>query len=693
MPKDKKLDELVIGIIGVGGATSLGFCFLNELLRKYHLIGKGGIARILVNDIDKKKTKSLTEDHIHSSIIEPVELKKIADEADIYFFTYAAPAGAQKEYHGIDRELRKKFFNANVQALYSKEMRDAFGGSGGLGIFCTNPPDYLAYFAQGLFGWEKNQSIGFNHADTHRLRKLKRGLNLINSWMIGDHSPNSFAHFSKDIYRLLDVSCNENKEEIEKWIREVIKEVHKKGFQIFGAMGHSNASCATPLADVAEGIVTGRGEFQMSYYIEIPKDLPPSLLKELTDLQNITGIALDGICTGVPVIFSKNNGLVRAELAPGFGKGHVFDASVLADAEEGRYSAKRAFASVIENNAKEILTAKQYGKKQDGKPLLPIENTLLVLNILCVNNLLLYETKKDIINGDKSLLFPKKKSSHECAGLEIAAISAFNNKLVTVSNKRVDLWKFPYKNIAELVSGKEDSIEHEADLGPSGNSIHKAALQKDTVYLAGSWNVEKRDFNGKTLASTKEPLDLEIRSIFAGNTGLFCCCSKGKIVEFGLNLEQKSVYSDEGNTANMRKARLIDFEGNKYLFGINDSGSIFMWKQGDLKAKKTWQSKKPCFDVQVEQYEENIVICIYKIADDDRLEVERVLPGSEKQFNTLKTNIECSAAIQDIQAEGNDVYLITNNRVRSFLNKEERNLDISLQNIGIDQASIIRYKK
>jgi hypothetical protein len=570
-------------------------------------------------------------------------------------------------------------------------MKDAFGGSEGLGVICTNPPDYLVYFTPEIFGWDRDQVVGFNHPDTYRLRNLKSPVKLARAWMLGDHSPNSFAHFTPDIYTMLHAEYKGDAKKIDKRIKEIIQEVHKKGFQIFEVMGHSNVNCAFPLADVAEGIITGQDALQMSYYIELPAEMPEELLQELTDLQNLTQIEINGVCTGVPVIFKKKKGVFRAELAPEFGKGHVFDTAVLDSTPAAlEYSEKKRFFPVLMSNAKEILTAKQYGKEHDGHALFPTENTLLVISNVLSNELLLYETKKDIYDEDPSILFKNKKSTHACSGPEVTAVAADGNQLVTITGGLAQLWKLPYKNISDTPSSTKNDVQYVTDLGKTEPGVRQITLKDNEVYLASSKDIEKRDLSGNSRVKTS--LDIDIWSILAHDSSLFCSCSDGRVIELDSSLKQKAAYHTTNSNSKIIKSKVIEFNGKQYLFGINDSGDIYMWKPGETKAAKRWHSKKSCFDVQTENHKEGSIVCVYAIGEDDLLEIKRILPATDSKIDTVKTNIQCSA-VKDIQAKGNEVFLIANNRVRSILNQETPNLDISLSDKFVKQVCTVQYKK
>jgi len=693
MTKDTSSQGGILSVVGVGAATSLGFHLIDKITSNKKLIEQGLISKILINDIRKERVDSIINDHLDSELtVKNASLAEIAEQADVYVFTYAAPGGCQKKYHGMDKELRKKLFNANVLALYSKEMLDAFTGAKGLGIFCTNPSDNLAYFSTEIFGWEKNQANGFNHADSYRLQNQKElQIDFSNAFMIGDHGPNSFAHFTPEIYAQLMEYCNNNPDLVDKTIKQIIKTVHRKGFEIFHTMEHSNANCAPPLLKVVEGIFSGKGVFQMSHSINIDA-LPKNARKKLDRLEKLTGEYSEFIKTGVPVRYTKQNGVYRSEIAENFGTGCDFDIDALSTApKEINYDEQTQFFNVIERNLKDTLTAKKYSKKGRKHAMLPVENSLLVIHTLLNSQMDLFETKKDALLNDASLMYPKKKSELIVTSPEIKTIAACDNKLITVqSDGEVILNEFP-KNKLENTSDTGNC--HATKLGTIDQAVRLAAVDNDRVFFATSRSVQKysiSDFQQQT--SKRKEFKKDIWGIFADSNGLFCACSGGEVKELDNNLEEIKSYKLFKNDSKMIKVKNLNFNSKNYVFAMNAEGTVCMWDSETSELKAEIKSNNPCFDSQVENDGYSEYICVYHAGENGRLNYTKIQPD-KNQLSEHETSISCYPDVKDLQADGNEIYLISNNRIRSFLNKETRNIDVSLNDKYINKTVQVRYKK
>ncbi|MBW2986361.1 hypothetical protein KY333_03245 [Candidatus Woesearchaeota archaeon] len=742
MATNNSLEGLTLGLAATGGMSSLGWNILSHLVLNSNLTEEGiigskkGIAKICIYNRDFKKTAHLIQ-HAYTLIEKNKDLSKrakdqsfsiqscrkineIADNTDVLLIGYDTVPGIERRNALKTTSARSRSLNSNIPVLHS--WQSAFKDYDGLLAFLTNPSDYMTYFGIDILGLDRDQVVGFDHVDTFRLRNEFKylgpaleelagrplsteekstainalsELNDYTAFIIGNHSADSFGLFSNMTCGKSNTPWNQipvlSDEKVKKGI---ISLIHKKARELSEVIDGPNANCIPPIIDVIKGIVTGEGVFEMAYYLEISSKLQKKIKKKYD-------ADIAGVCTGIPVTFTKDSKKIRAEIADKFQEDSHKVKFPNATKEE-----KEKFEGILERNASQIAEATVL-KNKEGEYRFLEENTILILRNILSDKLLLKETKKSTVTADASILLPGKQTelevkehpTHYDSHTIITAMAAHKNKLIAAScqaRRTIHIWELPYSTSTGLCTDTDIRQVTSTDIGPmqNGKNIEHLLMDDNAVYIAEAKAIEKRDMNNLTEENPSAvSLDEEIWSLDMYESSIFAACSNGRIEEIDTELSPVASYTTADSEANMTSVKIIELNSEKYVFGINEDCAVYIWKNQDAAVNKALQLKNNCFDIQVENTGSGEKIAIYHITDDNYLAVSQVDPEKGQVIETEVTKISCSPETRAIKISGNEVFLMSNKRVKSFINKTTLNLDYSPSDKFIEQIDIIKYQK
>lgn len=741
MTANNSLEGLTLTLVATGGMNSLGWNIASHLILNSDLTHEGilgdkdGITQLQIYNRDPRKTRSLKQ-HLNTllklndalsqrknekafSIKRIEKIEEAAQSSDVMLISYDTVPGIDRRNALKTTSKRAKSLNSNIPVL--REWQSAFKNYEGLMVFLTNPSDYMAYFGIDILGLDKDQIVGFNHVDTSRLRDefqyitkdaieelagrtlseeekttamdALSELNNYTAFMLGNHSADSFGFFSNMTYGQSQIPWNSHPVLADEKVKKgIVQLIHKKARELSEIIDGPNANCIPPIIDVIRGIVTGEGVFEMAYLLELSEKLEQKIKRRYN-------AEVKGVCTGVPVIFKKDEKKRRAEIADEFKdcKGQFY----IANTEE-----KEKFETILERNATQIVEATKL-KKKEGEYRFLEESNLLIIRDILSDTLMLKETKKiDSIKNPSLLVFEKEKELHvkekqahyDCKPV-ITAIDTNKNILAAVScqaRKTIHIWEFPY--ITTETTNQSPCIKQivSTDIGPmqNGNNINHILLGEKEVYLAESNKIEKRKLDNLKEAKTASlKLDEEIWDIHKKDSSIFAACSKGIIEEFDEDLNKIHTYNTPKNDADIKKVKTIELRDKKYVAGINEEGQIYLWSGKNDSGNKILQTQSNCFDISAEFLGNQEILSIYYITKDTVLAIAQFNPASKKIIKSEITKINCNYEINEIKVSDSEVFLASDKRVKSFINKKELNLDYSPQNTFIDQIKIIKYQK
>ena len=222
MSAEKRLDDIVLGIIGLGGAGSLGF---NVALKAGDL---QFVTRVYVNEKDKIEKlgefKRLVRPENSGKYLVPEDkadvekfMQDTADKCDVVLLCFDRGMGASKgNMASAPPDVRKRLFDANIDAVVDYARFFGERRSDALFVVCTNPTDALSYFFSKEYWAARKEPerhgnvVGLNHVDTRRYETLvKEALGKVSgvepdgiyAAMWGPHDVRSFPIISQSSYR------------------------------------------------------------------------------------------------------------------------------------------------------------------------------------------------------------------------------------------------------------------------------------------------------------------------------------------------------------------------------------------------------------------------------------------------------------------------------------------------------------
>lgn len=171
------VDEIVLGIIGIGTSASLGFNIATKVS------GLDFIKKVYLNEKDRvEKLQTFIDTSIDKPVRSkymPADIETLATECDVILFCFGKGPGASKgNITSAPPDIRRRLFNANIDPIM--DYAGDFGRlkSDATMLICTNPTDQLAYFFNIAYNKARGSTLlpgkvlGMNHVDMMRIHRL-----------------------------------------------------------------------------------------------------------------------------------------------------------------------------------------------------------------------------------------------------------------------------------------------------------------------------------------------------------------------------------------------------------------------------------------------------------------------------------------------------------------------------------------
>lgn len=749
------LENIKVGFIGIGNTDgAVGFETIPYLTKIPQ------ITQILVTNRDDSDSIGKVKSFIKYNLQEKAEGERVIrapiDEmcrlCDLIVLAFETSIGASKKNIPIDYYFRQRCFNSNIHAL-KESIAPKLQGYDGLLISVTNPPETISYYIPKIiWGIDRNQVIGFQYVDTERFRKecneRYKTTPYLNQFQIndkvlqqiiqdsepdggfvfGEHSPNMIGIFSP--ITINNVHRWNSNTKLKELNPKIIAEVRKKGIDIAKEVGATGKNAAPSLANLIKGAIKQKEIFTGSYFIELEKPLKDWIFRKYH-------IAIDGLCTGVPIEFYLENAIedkkpkgserqmvIRARLPEKYRLNkHNFDMNAISKEEQKDFRECIEISLTGSNKMSKPNKVLQGSlletiglKKKEGLPRYLVENDLAVVRGTSPNSeILLIETvgsRKQDLKDNHSILLQQGKDTLDLP--EITAMAMYKNTLVVSTfekNRLLQVIDFPYLGVQDVVREielprlrRKQSANLDSPNTPleEKKDITFMTLNKRQLYIAESQLIQKRPlYSLEDCLAEKKFTEKQVSALCSDDDGVYCGLSTGEIIKFDSNLIEICMFDTE-EKSKIVKIRPVKISGRQKIFAMNKKGHLFECSEQTANIKKSSiDSEMCCFDVQVEKYKNNPFLCIYfankdcigiKIETDNKLLKQRL---SKKHFEE-PIPFHRGYEIKDLIARGDELYVISDNNVESILDKNRQGIKKTMP-IGdfgkIKQAGFIKYKK
>ncbi len=268
----------------------------------YSMLNRGGIAELVLVDIDENKIKGEEMDLSHGLPYAPQKMRIKAGnyddckDAQIVVITAGVP---QKP-----GQSRLELVETNTKIVKDITKQIMASGFNGIIIVASNPVDLMSYVVYKTSGLPKNQVIGSGTVlDTARLRYLiadylQVSSKNVHAYIMGEHGDSSFVpwnHAYIGCKKVIDVmkDGNHNMKNLEKIHQDVIDaayEIIEKKKATYYAIGMSLNRLVRAVLDSENSILTVstylEGEYgQNDVYIGVPAVINGKGVRELVELE------------------------------------------------------------------------------------------------------------------------------------------------------------------------------------------------------------------------------------------------------------------------------------------------------------------------------------------------------------------------------------------------------------------------
>ena len=267
----------------------------------YSMLNRGGVAELVLIDIDKEKTIGEEMDLSHGLPFAPQKMKIKAGDyedcsnAQIVVIT----AGAAQKPGQTRLELAE--INAKIMKDITKNIMAS--GFDGIILVASNPVDLMTYVVSKVSGLPNNRVIGSGTVlDTARLRylladSLKVNSKNVHAYIMGEHGDSSFVpweHCYVGCKKLTDIAKARHKsmKELEK-IRDDVKnaayEIIEKKKATYYGIGVALTRIVRAILDDENSILTVSTYLENKYgqndvYIGVPAIINSKGVRELVEL-------------------------------------------------------------------------------------------------------------------------------------------------------------------------------------------------------------------------------------------------------------------------------------------------------------------------------------------------------------------------------------------------------------------------
>ena len=267
----------------------------------YSMLNRGGIAELVLIDIDKEKTKGEEMDLSHGLPFAPQKMVIKAgdyDECKDAQLVVITAGAAQKP-----GQTRLELAEVNTKIVKSITKSIMESGFDGIILVASNPVDLMTYVVSKVSGLPKNKVIGSGTVlDTARLRYLLADYLKVNSknvhaYIMGEHGDSSFVpwnHAYVGCKKIIDV-MNDNQyplsklDEIHKGVVNAAYEIIEKKKATYYGIGMALNRIVRAILDDENSVITVSTYLNNQYgqedvFIGVPAIINSKGVRELVEL-------------------------------------------------------------------------------------------------------------------------------------------------------------------------------------------------------------------------------------------------------------------------------------------------------------------------------------------------------------------------------------------------------------------------